>query len=174
MLKERRAKEREELTKKRGSQKVSSRMMTNTAEAQVDLRGELEAWQSRTVDMSSLERARKHSGTAPKQRDFRHVLRQPDHLRNERERGKMVEERGGGRRGEGGERGGRKTEKSRERMTEEKWRGRKVEQKGGERKGRYEERERGRKEGKAERTRWSRTTENHHDYELDFDLETQF
>ena len=146
--------------------------MTNTAEAQVNLRGELEAWQSRTVDVSSLERARRHSGTAPKQRDFRHVLRQPDHLRNERERGKMVEERGG-RRGEG-ERGGRKTERNRERMTEERWRGRKVEQKGGERRGRYEERERGRKEGRAERTGWSRTTENHHHNELDFDSETQF
>jgi len=37
-----------------------------------------------------------------------------------------------------------------------------------------EERERGRKEGKAERTRWSRMTDNQHYNELDFDSETQF
>ena len=169
MLRERRARETEALAtaRKRGSQKVASRGMTNTAEAQVDLRGELEAWQSRTVDVSSLERAQRHSGAAPKQRDFRHVLRQPDHMRKERGRGKKAEERGRGEKE--GERGGR------QKMTVEKWRGRRVEERGGGRKGREEERERGRKEARLEeRTRQSRSAEDHHDNELDFDSETQF
>lgn len=162
MLKEKRAKEKEELARKRRSQKTSSQVMTSTSEEQVDLRGELEAWRSRTIDVSSLERPKRRLGSSPEQKDFRHILRQPDHSRKERGREK-VEERGRmkveERRSEV-ERGG--VERGREKV--ERGRGTKE----------WRETGKGKKAVRVERPKWSRTADNHSINELDFDSETQF
>ena len=162
VLKEKRAKEKEELARKRGSQKTSSRVMTSSSEEQVDLRGELEAWRSKTIDVSSLERPKQCS---PEQKDFRHILRQPDHSRKER---------------------GRVTVEERQRNNTEERRREKVEERRSEvERGREErERERGTKEwreigrgkkgAKVAKPKWSRTTDNRSLNGLDFDSETQF
>ena len=156
VLKEKRAKEKEELARRRGSQKTSSRVMTSTSEEQVDLRGELEVWRSRTIDVSSLERPKRRLETSPEQKDFRHILRQPDHSRKERGREK-VEER---RREKVEERG--RVERGREKV--ERGRGAKE----------WREMGRGKKVVRVERPKWSRTADNHSINELDFDSETQF
>lgn len=171
MLKEKRAKEKEELARRRGSQKTSSRVMTSTSEEQVDLRGELEVWRSRTIDVSSLERPKRRLGTSPEQKDFRHILRQPDHSRKERGREK-VEERGREKVEERGrekmeERGREKVERGRvERGREKVEKGRGTKE--------WRETGRGKKAVRVERPKWSRTADNHSINELDFDSETQF
>ena len=163
MLKEKRAKEKEELARRRGSQKTSSRVMTSTSEEQVDLREELEVWRSRTIDVSSLERPKRRLGTSPEQKDFRHILRQPDHSRKERGREK-VEERG---REKVEGRGREKVERGRvERGREKVERGRGTKE--------WREMGRGKKAVRVERPKWSRTADNHSINELDFDSETQF
>ena len=186
MLKEKRAKEKEELARKRRSQKTSSQVMTSTSEEQVDLRGELEAWRSRTIDVSSLERPKRRLGSSPEQKDFRHILRQPDHSRKERGREK-VEERGREkveeRRREKVEERGREKVEERGRMKVEERRS-EVERGGVERGREKVERGRGTKEwretgkgkkaARVERPKWSRTADNHSINELDFDSETQF
>ena len=151
VLKEKRAKEKEELARRRGSQKTSSRVMTSTSEEQVDLRGELEAWRSRTIDVSSLERPKRRLGTSPEQKDFRHILRQPDHSRKERGREKVEE---------------RRREKVEERGREKVERGRGTKE--------WREMGRGKKAVRVERPKWARTGDNHSINELDFDSETQF
>ena len=168
VLKEKKAREKEELARKRGSQKTFSRVMTSSSEEQVDLRRELEAWGSRTIDVSSLERPKQCS---PEQKDFRHILRQPDHSRKERgrvtieerqrnnteeRRREKVEERQSEL-----ERGGR-GERGREKM--ERGRGTKE----------WREMGRGKKAARVERPKWSRTTDNRSLNGLDFDSETQF
>ena len=178
MLKEKRAKEKEELARKRRSQKTSSQVMTSTSEEQVDLRGELEAWRSRTIDVSSLERPKRRLGSSPEQKDFRHILRQPDHSRKERGREKVEE-----RRREKVEERGREKVEERGRMKVEERRS-EVERGGVERGREKVERGRGTKEwretGKGkkavrvERPKWSRTADNHSINERDFDSETQF
>lgn len=167
VLKEKRAKEKEELARKRGSQKTSSRVMTSSSEEQVDLRGELEAWRSKTIDVSSLERPKQCS---PEQKDFRHILRQPDHSRKERGR-VTVEERQRNNTEE------RRREKVEERRSEvERGREERGQEKTERERGTKEWREmgRGKKGARVERPKWSRTTNNSSLNGLDFDSETQF
>ena len=73
-LRERRAKEREELQKRRGSQKVYSKRDSGGG---FDLKKELEARKSRTIDVASLERTKQSKALAPPQQDYRHLLRPP-------------------------------------------------------------------------------------------------
>lgn len=76
--KERRMKEREEMTKRRASQKVSSRMVSES-EGRFDLKRELEARKSRTIDIVALERGRERKSAASGQlSDLRHHLRKTE------------------------------------------------------------------------------------------------
>ena len=75
VLRERRVREREQLQKRRSSQKVHSK---HDSGGEFDLKRELDARKSRTIDVASLERTRQSKTSAlPRQEDYRHLLRPP-------------------------------------------------------------------------------------------------
>ena len=77
---ERRLQERNEATKKKGTS-FSVFRRTNSKEKEMDLRRELEVRsKSKSIDVVAIERQRDPSVTKPEQHDFRHLLRQTDHL----------------------------------------------------------------------------------------------
>ena len=80
VLMERRLQERNEAAKKRGSS-LSMFRRTDSKQKDVDLRRELEARsKSKSIDVAAIEKQRDSLDTKSEQHDFRHLLRQTDHL----------------------------------------------------------------------------------------------